>query len=602
MNLWPLLQVTRQRLMLGADAMATPGADADKRLRIERQMLDLLADGVRQALLTSIVIGPLLTAWLTLPHIGALRAVAPLLLLLALGAERALLLRRIRRERALQDDAPRRWARALGVRLVLGSFVVLVWFHFVIESGNRILISEMVALLTILAAGGAALFSSWPPVMWAVVSSLLLGMAVQLALVGEPERWVEAVFCLVLWLVLVLASLRTARTLHGEALALLRNEDLVRELRDKHARAEAANAAKSRFFAAANHDLRQPLHALRLYLGLLRPREDDAREGDALARARQCLGVLDGLLVALLDVSRLDSGQLTATRSAFALQPLFDRLAGMHEAQARQKGLQLRVRPTSAWVDTDAMLLERALINLLTNALRYTYQGGVLLAAHRQGGQVRVRVVDTGVGIAESAQEAVFDEFVQLDNPERDPALGYGLGLPTVRRLAALLGLNLRLRSRPGRGSVFTLVVPAVEPGAVSRLRVGSPQPQPSAPLQGRVLVVEDNALARDALVRQLQAWGLQVYAAIDGGSACAALAESSFDAVLSDWRLPGAMDGAAVLREAGRQLPGLRLAALITGEDTPLLAPLAAEFTVLRKPLRPRRLRTLLSRYLSAG
>lgn len=599
MSPWPLLQAARLRLMLDADGMAAPGVDADKRLRIERQMLDLLAGGVRQALLTSIVIGPLLTTWLTLPHIGALRAVAPLLVLLALGAERALLLRRMARERALADDTPRRWARALGGRLVLGSLVVLVWFHFAIDSGNRILISEMVALLTILAAGGAALFSSWPPVMWAVVSSLLLGMAAQLALMGDPERWVEAVFCLVLWLVLVSASLRSARTLHGEALALLRNEDLVRELQDKHARAEAANAAKSRFFAAANHDLRQPLHAMGLYLGLLQPREDDAREGDALARAHQCLGALDGMLSALLDVSRLDSGQQVPAPRAFALQPLFERLAGLHEAQARHKRLQLRVRPTRAWVHTDAVLLERALTNLLANALRYTHHGGVLLAAHRRGGQVRVRVVDTGVGIPASAQEAVFEEFVQLDNPERNPALGHGLGLPTVRRIAGLLGLSLHLRSRPGRGSIFTLAVPAAEPGAAPEQPPALAPPAPPAPLHGRALVVEDNALARDALVRQLQAWGLQVHAASDGESARAALAEHSFDTVLSDWRLPGAMDGAAVLREARSRLPGLRLALLITGEDAPLLAPLAPEFTVLRKPLRPLRLRTLLERHL---
>lgn len=581
--------------------MLPPDVDAAKRLRIERQMLDLLIAGMRQALVTSIVIGPVLTTWLTLPHIGVLRATLPLALLLCFGVERAFFLRRMARQRALGDDAPRRWAWGIGGRLFLGAWVVVLWFHFAVGSGNRLLISEMVALLTILAAGGAALFASWPPVMWAVVSTLLLGMAARLALLGEPEHLVELVFCLVLWLVLVSASLRTARTLLGEALALLRNEDLVRALRDKHAQAEAAHAAKSRFFAAANHDLRQPLQAMALYLSVLRSPAsstplDASDEADILARMQQCMAGMDQMLLSLLEVSRLEGGQLVPTPRDFALQTLFERLARTHEATARQKQLRLRVRPTRAWVHTDPALLERALSNLLVNALRYTERGGVLLVARQRGGQVRVQVVDTGIGIAEAAQALVFEEFVQLNNPQRDPAQGHGLGLATVRRLAQLLNLDVRLRSRPGRGSNFTLGVPAAQ---------AQSEPAPTTAsdaanrLHGQVLVVEDNALARDALTRQLTAWGLRVQAVADGEAACQAMRHHRFDAVLSDWRLPEPLDGVAVLREARRLLPQLRLGLLLTGEDAQRLRQLSPDFAVLRKPLRPLQLRTLLQRHL---
>lgn len=584
--------------MLTADGMVPPGVDDAKRLQIERQMLDSLAEGMRQVLVTSIVIGPLLTAWLTQPHIGTFRAMALLLLLLAFGVERVFLLRRMARERALRDDAPRRWARAIGWRLVLGAIVVLVWFHFSVESGNHILILQMLALLTILAAGGAALFASWPPVMWAVTSALLLGIAARLAVLGDPERMVEAVFCCVLWVVLVSANLRTARTLHQEALTRLRNEDLVRELHDKHAQAEAANAAKSRFFAAASHDLRQPLQAMGLYLSVLQPRIGQREsDDDTLARMHQCMAALDHMLESLLDFSRIDSGQLTPAPRVFALQRLFKQLANMHEAVARQKQLQLRVRPTGAWVRTDPVLLERILSNLLANALRYTPRGGVLLAARRRGDTLRVCVVDTGVGIPEEARELIYEEFVQLNNPGRNPELGHGLGLATVKRIAALLGHGLGLRSRVNRGSTFMLDVPMAQAG-------GAPAPDapPNTPqrLHGRVLVVEDNALARDALVRLLTGWGLQVDTAGSSEAACAAIAQAPFDAVLSDWRLPGKADGLAVLHEARAQLPRLKLGLLITGEDIQSLRQLSPEFPVLRKPLRPLRLRTLLARHLA--
>lgn len=586
-----------RRLMLTADGMVPPGVDADKRIQIERQMLTLLAGGMRQVLLTSIVIGPLLVAWLTQPHIGTARALAPLLLLLAMGAERVFLLRRMARERAVSDDTPRRWARAIGWRLTLGALVVVVWFHFAVASGDHTLISQMVALLTILAAGGAALFTTWPPVMWSITSVLLLGMAVQLALLGDAERGVEAVFCVVLWIVLVSANLRSARILHNDALTRLRNEDLVRELHEKHAQAEAANAAKTRFFAAASHDLRQPLQAMGLYLSVLQPRAGERKDdADTLAHMRQCMTALDQILESLLDLSRIDSGQLTPARRAFPLQPLLDQLAGMYRAVARQKGLQLRVRRTSAWVNTDPVLLERALSNLLANALRYTSQGGVLLAARRRGEGWRVCVVDTGVGIPEDARESIYEEFVQLGNPERDPERGYGLGLATVRRIAALLQHPVHLRSRVGRGSGFMLDVPAAEPG---QARVAEGLPDPSMQLQGRVLVVEDNALVRDALVRQLGGWGLDVQAVNTGEAAQAAIAAAAFDAVLSDWRLPGTVDGIAVLRQARQSQPQLKLALLITGEDSALLSQLKTEFPVLRKPLRPLRLRTLLMRHL---
>ncbi len=576
--------------MLTADSMSPPGLVPAKRLPLERQMLDLLMRGTQQVLLTSALIGPLLTLWLTLPHIGLAKAGIPALMLLAISVERVFFLRRAARERALQDDTPRRWAYALAWRAALSGCVITVWCHFVIATDNEVLISQVLALVTILSAGAAAQFCSWPPVMWAAITPILPVLAGQLAVMGDSTRLIDAIFAFVLWIVLVSASLRFGRTLHREALTRLHNEDLVRELREKHVLAEAANAAKSRFFAAASHDLRQPLQAMGLYLSVLQG------DGPTLARMGECMDALDRLLAQVMDLSRLDSGQTTAHPEPLALQPLLQRLADTYEAAARKKGLQLRVHPTTAWAQSDPVLLERVLANLLTNAIRYTERGGVLLGVRRQGAGLRLCVADTGIGIPPEAHEAVFEEFVQLDNAERNPERGHGLGLPTVRRIAALLGHPVGLRSCVGRGSVFTLDLPAAQPSDAPAPRT---QPAAAGRLQGRVLVVEDNSLARDALVALLDGWGLEVTAVHDAPGALLALRTTAFDAVLSDWRLPGADDGLAVLRQAQALQPGLKLAAMITGEDTQRMAEAPPDFPVLRKPVRPLRLRALLARYL---
>lgn len=310
-----------------------------------------------------------------------------------------------------------------------------------------------------------------------------------------------------------------------------------------------------------------------------------------------CHWSLDGLLEVVMDLSRLESGQITPHPRAFALQPLLSRLAWMYEGSARQKGLQLRVHPTAAWALSDATLLERVLSNLIANAIRYTTRGGVLLAVRRCKAGVRVCVIDTGIGIPESAHQSIFEEFVQLNNPERDPTRGSGLGLSTVRRVTALLGHPLWLRSTVGRGTAFTIELPSAKP----ELEAPHPLAPSSAParLAGTVLLVEDNAAVRDALLQLLTKWGLSAIAVRTGEEASAAMASAGFDVVLSDWRLPGEQDGLAVLREARAKLPQLRLGLLITGEDMQMLPNAGKEFLVLRKPLRPLRLRALLQAHL---
>ncbi|MGP1628728.1 MAG: ATP-binding response regulator [Giesbergeria sp.] len=581
-----------QRLMLTADSMFAP-VEGRQRQQLELRALGLLIAGMRTSLLTA-MIGPALIAWLSAPHIGLTLAVAPALVLYAISVDRFFFIRRAHQHWLEKDTDPRPWLRGFTWRTGLSACVVASWGYPIVLTNNSTLIFMILALATIVSASSMAQFCCWPPAMWASFTPILLGLSMELLLFGGSHLVFAGVFTSLLWITLAMAGLRFARTLHDDMVTRLRNESLMRELDERRAQAEAANSAKSRFFAAASHDLRQPLQAMGLYLSVL---EGGRSDPATLARLNSCMSSLDHLLDVVMDLSRLDSGQITPRLQAFALQPLLVRLAGMYEASARQKGLNLRVHPTTAWVLSDPTLLERVLSNLLSNAVRYTTQGGVLLAARPAAGGVRVCVFDTGIGIPAHAHETIFEEFVQLGNPERDPGRGTGLGLATVQRIAALLEHPLRLHSRVGRGTCFALEMPRASPAPLEMAR--APRPPAQAILSGRVLLVEDNAAVRDALLQLLVKWGLHADAVRTAEEASAKLADTHFDVVLSDWRLPGERDGLAILQEARARLPDLRLGLLITGEDTQMLPAAGQHVTVLRKPVRPLRLRALLQAHL---
>lgn len=582
-----------QRLMLTADSMFAQVTNPAQRQQLEMRALTLLVAGMRTTLITA-MIGPALIAWLSAPYIGLMQALAPAAVLYCISIERFIVVRRASRQLQQKNVNTRPWLRAFTWRTGLSALVVASWGYPIVGTENNTLIFMILALATIVSASSMAQFCCWPPAMWASFTPILLGLGLQLFVFGGGDQLFGAVFACLLWITLVMAGLRFARTLHNDMTTRLLNENLMRELDEKRAQAEAANEAKSRFFAAASHDLRQPLQAMGLYLSVL---EGGRNDPTTLARLNECMTSLDSLLEVVMDLSRLESGQITPHPRGFALQPLLSRLAWMYEGSARQKGLQLRVHPTSAWALSDATLLERVLSNLIANAIRYTTHGGVLLAVRPCKAGVRVCVIDTGMGIPESAHQSIFEEFVQLNNPERDPTRGSGLGLSTVRRVTALLGHPLSLRSTVGRGTTFTIELPRAQP------ELEAPQPLASsaapAQLAGTVLLVEDNAAVRDALLQLLTKWGLSATAVRTGEEASAAMASAGFDVVLSDWRLPGQQDGLAVLHEARARLPHLRLGLLITGEDVQMLPNAGQEFLVLRKPLRPLRLRALLQAHL---
>ena len=370
-------------------------------------------------------------------------------------------------------------------------------------------------------------------------------------------------------------------------------------LRVKKEEAEIATLAKSRFLAAASHDLRQPTHALGMFvarLAQLRHDDETRRLIDSLQAAVQAMqDLLDGLL----DISRLDAGTVQVQVRAFALSDVFDQLRAELGLVAVEKGLRLRILPTRAAVQSDPALLHRILLNLLSNALRYTQHGGVLLACRpmADGQHVRVEVWDSGIGIAPEHHQAIFREFYQVDNPERDRGKGLGLGLAIVDRAAQLLGYPLKMKSRPGRGTRFTIEVP-LAPADAPLSRRGAPRDNAGDNLTGRVvMVIEDDALVREALVSLLLSWGCIAVQA-DGLASALVQLEAGIvpDVIISDYRLrhdENGIDAIGRLRAVvGHPIP----ACLTSGDTDPRLLQAAKEagLILLHKPVRPAKLRSL--------
>ncbi|MFS2054730.1 sensor histidine kinase, partial [Variovorax sp. CT11-76] len=317
---------------------------------------------------------------------------------------------------------------------------------------------------------------------------------------------------------LLLAGVRDrARTLHALMEMVDANLHLSNVAREERDRARELSAAKTRFLAAASHDLRQPLHAISLFGAAL---EHELGGHPAQANARRLMGAvrtLDSSLDAMLDISQLDAGVVRTELRPLPLQGLLERVFDLFEPRANQRELELRVRSSPLWVRSDAQLLQRLLGNLVDNALKYTERGGVVVRARPRGDAVWLEVRDTGIGIAEQHRARVFDEFYQAGNVGRDRSRGLGVGLSIVQRIAALLAHPLVLRTREGRGTCFRLVLPAA---AQSWQTVLPPLGQ--GELARRVLVLDDDADARAAMVEVLRAFGVQA-ASVDTEAAALA-------------------------------------------------------------------------------
>ena len=319
-------------------------------------------------------------------------------------------------------------------------------------------------------------------------------------------------------------QIELATTLADQAAIAIQNVRLFDEIRDKSRQLELANTYKSRFLAAASHDLRQPLHALNLFIAQLRTETDPAERARLVERIEAAADSMNDLFDALLDMSKLDAGVLEPNLTEFPIERLLKRIETTFAEAAQEKGLRLRVIPNRAWVCSDFILLERIVLNLVSNAVRYTARGGVVIGCHRRGDRLRIDVWDSGAGIPEDERRHVFGEFYQLGVRQPDRRGGLGLGLSIVDRLGQLLEHPIELASRPGKGSRFSVSAPLV---ATRHAMEDAAEPPATFAdqVKGRLIVViDDDALVLDGHARNPAKLGLPCRdRRIRYGRACAA-------------------------------------------------------------------------------
>jgi two-component system, sensor histidine kinase len=457
------------------------------------------------------------------------------------------------------------------------------------------------------AVGAALAYGSYPPAFQGVFFPIT-GLALIWNLFQGDTLHLAVAALIVVFIVTMNVLARRAYVNSVETLRTRFEKDaLAEDLRRQKEVAEEANLSKSRFLAAASHDLRQPIHALGMFVGALarHPMTDEMRR--LVEQIEGSVGAMDGLFNSLLDISKLDAGVVQSHARAFPIGPLLERICEEFAGEAERKGLRLTLCPCSAFVVSDPLLLERILRNIVSNAVRYTDHGRILVGC-RRGSRLSVEIWDTGRGIAQSDRERVFQEFYQVDNFERDRSKGLGLGLAIVRRLTLLLEHPLELRSQIGKGSVFKLSLPTThsEPPTVPRSL------DPIFPaLQGAlILVVDDELMVQQAMSSLLKSWGSDVIVA----SSCAEMLEriaacpAAPDLILCDYRLPGEENGIDVIRRLQSEFNEDIPAILITGDTAPDRLQQAHDsgFVVLAKPVANSKLRAaignLMKRAASVG
>ncbi|HEY7301103.1 MAG TPA: ATP-binding protein [Xanthobacteraceae bacterium] len=380
---------------------------------------------------------------------------------------------------------------------------------------------------------------------------------------------------------------------------------LERKVDERTRQLALANQAKSRFFAAASHDLRQPLHAMGLFVAQLRSRMGAEERRRLVDHIEAAVSAMNELFNALLDISKLDAGVLSPSIAEFPAARVLKRIETTFTPVAREKGLSFRSVPSKAWLRSDAILLERIVLNLVSNAIRYTSRGGVVLGCRRRGAHLRIEVWDTGYGIPEDQRRNIFDEFYRVQDPARDAGPGLGLGLAIVDRISRLLDHPVDLASTLGKGSRFAVTVPVaaappqvVEESTTIRLPIDA--------LSGKlVFVIDDDPLVLEGMGGLFKSWGCRVMTAANTAAVGALAGNDDVpDLIISDYRLPDGRTGLDVigqLRDAFEEpIPGF----LISGDTNPepQSAARAAGLHLLHKPVDPMALRAMVNRMLRAA
>ena len=521
---------------------------------------------------------------------------------------------RFRRNPDADEATLREWRQSWKALVLLQAscWAVAVWLFWSLGTPYH-----RVALMLVIFSLGLAsvqLLATQQRLYIAFVCVLMLPAIVRIATdTTQPWHW-QLAGILVLQFIALLVMGRVQRSALDQVIRLkAHSETLAAQLQaemgvSESARraAEAASRAKTQFFAAASHDLRQPLHAMGLFAEALRQRTHDPEVASLVNSINESVDALEGLFGELLDITRIDTGGVDVNPAPVPMRELFARLRLHFEPTAFEKGLGLSFHGERQVAHADPVLLERILRNLVSNAIRYTDDGGVLVSCRPRGDKLLMQVWDSGIGISEASLPRIFDEFYQVQSQrplQAHQRKGLGLGLAIVARLAALMEAPIAVRSRVGHGTVFSFEVP---PGKAQRALEPAGTRLPAMlglTLQGRtLLVVEDEAAVREGLVVLLKAWGASVLDFDTVASVQAWLDASPSvlpDLALVDYRLPQGRTGIDALVALRAHWPGRRLPAIvITGSTIGGHEDEAAEhdFHLLIKPVLPNKLRAMIA------
>jgi len=496
-------------------------------------------------------------------------------------------------------------AHRLRMFLIYNALVTgLLWGSLAWLAGGAWDIHTFFILLPIMGIfAGAMNKASILPVYFALVIPILV-QSLAVLLLTDAANLVLAGFFAIYYAGMIRFSIELHKMLKHNYSLQFELETTNAELLIQKQVAEKANIDKSRFLASASHDLRQPLYAMELFLGGLVEDHDDSKKAYLLSRLRSALGDMQSMFSSLLDMSRFDAGVITPVKKNFSENWLLQSVHNKFEGECRNKGLRLRARPCNRWAFSDPILIQRVLENFVSNAIKYTDSGGVLVVCRKRGDCLRFEVWDTGRGIRAEDIEHVFDAFHQLDNPERDRRKGVGLGLSIVEQISKLLKAPVSVRSTFGKGSVFTIEVPVGEAVQEPALETGEYLPvDMEAFVDLEVWIVDDDIDILEGLELQLETWGCitrtfespdQLRDAMDKLDAAPGL-------LLSDLRLRNHKNGIEVIEMVRAYWKQAIPSIIITGDTGPeqLKETSSTGCPVLHKPAKAEELKRAITEVL---
>ncbi len=568
--------------------------------QLQAERIKVLYKQVPSILISNLLIALLLTLFLY-KFTNDILSLYWMIVVIILSVFRYIMLKRYNKQE--QDEKEVIW---WGWFFVLTAFISgCIWGAtsiLFLQTDSLVIMLFLLMTLTGITVGSSASLSNFAWSYYAFAIPTILPFAYVLASEGKTDFIILSIMLTVFLLLQLIVAKKNQSTLDESI--ILRNEktDLIQQLELKKEKAELANSAKTRFLAAASHDLRQPLHAMSLFLDILDERNQDPEQAMIVDKIKKSSLSLENLLESLLDISKLDAGIISVNKKSFPIQKLFDVLANEFNSIAIEKGLRIHFMPTSLYLNSDSQNVERILRNLISNAIRYTEQGKILIGCRRQSDSVLLSVYDTGVGIDADKNKIIFEEFQQLDNPGRDRSKGLGLGLSIVNRLTELLNAKLSMQSIPGKGSVFSIELPRSSSNQISQPDMVTVETYPKL-AEKIIVIVEDEEEIRNALKLLLSGWGCKVLELTSTKDVKQKLQLSCKpDMILADYRLQNHETGVNVIHAIYDYYQDNNIPAIIiTGDTAPDRIKEVKEsgFQLLHKPVAGGKLRALLNSVL---